>query len=90
MAFTTTQYVQTDPEADHQVANTLAELIISGSLAPVEVTDMAGDGGTDELREQPPSAACPQRPGLLGQAATGAMTGETTGATGETTGRPVR
>ena len=33
VAFTTTQYVQTDPEADHQVANTLAELIISGSPA---------------------------------------------------------
>jgi hypothetical protein len=29
------QYVQTDLEADRQVANTLAELIIGGSLASV-------------------------------------------------------
>jgi len=48
VAFTITQYLQTDPEADHQVANTLAELAISGSLSPVEVTDKAGDGSTDE------------------------------------------
>jgi hypothetical protein len=32
------QYVQTDLEADRQVANTLAELIIGGSLASVELT----------------------------------------------------
>ena len=31
------RYVQTDPEADRQVANTLAELIIGGSLASFEV-----------------------------------------------------
>jgi hypothetical protein len=31
------QYVQTDPEADRQVANTLAELITGGSLASFEV-----------------------------------------------------
>ena len=66
-AFTPTQYVQTDPEADNRDANALAELIISGSLAPAGVTDMAGDGGTDELRERPPSASYPQRPGLRGR-----------------------
>ncbi|MGZ5997618.1 MAG: tyrosine-type recombinase/integrase [Isosphaeraceae bacterium] len=33
VAFTMKQYVQTDLEADRQVANTLAELIIGGSLA---------------------------------------------------------
>jgi hypothetical protein len=32
------QYVQTDLEADRQVANTLAELIIGGSLASTAVT----------------------------------------------------
>lgn len=37
VAFTMKQYVQTDLEADRQVANTLAELIIGGSLASVEV-----------------------------------------------------
>ena len=35
------QYVQTDLEADRQVANTLAELIIGGSPAPVEQTGAA-------------------------------------------------
>jgi len=35
------QYVQTDLEADRQVANTLAELIIGGFLASTEVTDEA-------------------------------------------------
>ena len=48
MAFTTSQYVQTDPEGDRQAANTLTELVITGSLAPVEVTHKARDGGTDE------------------------------------------
>jgi hypothetical protein len=67
VAFTITQYVRMDPEGDRRVANALAELIISGSLAPVEVTHMAGDGGTDELREQPPSADYPHRPGLPGR-----------------------
>jgi hypothetical protein len=33
------QYVQTDLEADRQVANTLAELIIGGSLASFEMTN---------------------------------------------------
>jgi len=35
------QYVQTDLEADRRVANTLAELIIGGSLASVERTGAA-------------------------------------------------
>ena len=37
------QYVQADLEADRQVANTLAELIIGGSLASIEITK--GTGG---------------------------------------------
>ena len=37
VAFTMKQYVQTDLEADRQVANTLAELIIGGTLASTEV-----------------------------------------------------
>jgi integrase len=46
VAFTMKQYVQTDLEADRQVANTLAELIIGGSLISIEITDEAG--GTSE------------------------------------------
>jgi hypothetical protein len=38
VAFTMKQYMQTDLEVDRQVANTLAQLIIGGSLASVEVT----------------------------------------------------
>jgi integrase len=38
VAFTMKQYVQTDLEADRQVATTLAELIIGGSLVSVEVS----------------------------------------------------
>jgi integrase len=37
VAFTMKQYVQTDLEADRQVANTLAALIIGGSLASAEI-----------------------------------------------------
>ena len=37
VAFTMKQYVQTDLEADRQVANTLAKLIIGGMLASTEV-----------------------------------------------------
>jgi integrase len=44
VAFTMKHYVQTDLEADRQVANTLAELIIGGSLASVLV-------GTESARE---------------------------------------
>jgi integrase len=38
VAFTMKQYVQADLEADRKVANTLAELIIGGSLASTEIT----------------------------------------------------
>jgi integrase len=44
MAFTMKQYVQTDLEADRQVANTLAQLIIGGSLASMEIADETGEG----------------------------------------------
>jgi len=39
VAFTMRQYVQTDLEADRQVANTLAELIIGGALASTVISD---------------------------------------------------
>jgi integrase len=42
VAFTMKQYVQTDLEADRQVANTLAELIIGGALASLEVRTNEG------------------------------------------------
>ena len=41
VAFTMKQYVQTDLEADRQVANTLAELIIGGSLTSTAATAVA-------------------------------------------------
>src|SRR4029077_18427525 len=41
VAFTMKQYVQTDLEADRQAANTLAELIIGGSLASTTVASLA-------------------------------------------------
>ena len=41
VAFTMKQYVQTDLEADRQVANTLTELIIGGSLTSFEITTTA-------------------------------------------------
>jgi integrase len=43
VAFTMKQYVQTDLEADRQVANTLAELIIGGELASAAITSLTGD-----------------------------------------------
>jgi integrase len=46
VAFTMKQYVQTDLEADRQVANTLAQLIIGGSLISIEIADE--EGGTSE------------------------------------------
>ena len=39
------QYVQTDLEADRQVANTLAELIVGGPLISTEITDQAAKDG---------------------------------------------
>ncbi|HET9079406.1 MAG TPA: site-specific integrase [Trebonia sp.] len=43
VAFTMKQYVQTDLEADRQVANTLAELIVGGLLVSDAVNGQAGD-----------------------------------------------
>ena len=37
------QYVQTGLEADRQVANTLAQLIIGGSLASIKIADEVDD-----------------------------------------------
>ena len=45
VAFTMKQYVQTGLEADRQVANTLAELIIGGSLTSFEITATAHEAG---------------------------------------------
>jgi integrase len=45
VAFTMKQYVQTDLEADRQVANTLAELIIGGSLTSFEIIGTAREAG---------------------------------------------
>ncbi len=41
----TMKYVQTDLEADRQVANTLAELIGGGTLISTEITDQAAQDG---------------------------------------------
>ena len=48
VAFTMKQYVQADLEADRQVANTLAELIIGGSLASVQIEDQDDADGRDD------------------------------------------
>ena len=48
VAFTMKKYVQTDLEADRRVANTLAELIIGGSLASFEITADAASKTADE------------------------------------------
>lgn len=42
------QYVQTDLEADRQVANTLAELIIGGALASFEISRRLAANSPDE------------------------------------------
>jgi len=48
VAFTMKQYLQSDLEVDRQVATTLAELIIGGSLASVDITDKTGSGDLGE------------------------------------------
>ena len=48
VAFTMKQYVQTDLEADRQVANTLAELIIGGALASFEISRRMGGTASGE------------------------------------------
>ena len=57
VAFTMKQYVQTDLEADRQVANTLAELIIGGSLASVEIAARPA-AGAKALPERCLSTPC--------------------------------
>lgn len=50
VAFAMKQYVQTDLEADRQVANTLAALILGGALSSTEVTggaNLAAPGHAD-------------------------------------------
>ena len=47
VAFTMKQYVQTDLEADRQVANTLATLILGGALTSAEVTKDVAPGQAD-------------------------------------------
>lgn len=56
VAFTMKQYVQTDLEADRRVANTLAELIIGGTLASTEVNWDAHDTTPDHADGQPGAA----------------------------------
>ncbi|HEY8042951.1 MAG TPA: hypothetical protein VIF35_01685 [Streptosporangiaceae bacterium] len=51
------QYVQTDLEADRQVANTLAELIIGGTLASTKVGQGRHETVLDEADGQPGAAA---------------------------------
>ncbi len=46
------QYVQTDLEADRQVANTLAELIIGGALASFEISRRMGGTASGEERRR--------------------------------------
>lgn len=48
VAFTMKQYVQTDLAADRQVANVLAELIVGGSLASIDITEHGGSGDDGE------------------------------------------
>jgi integrase len=49
VAFTMRQYVQTDLAADRRVANALAELIIGGSLASVDLTYETGAQDAGEV-----------------------------------------
>jgi integrase len=51
VAFTMKQYVQTDLEADRQVATTLAELIIGGMLGVTEITGNSDAEGLEEKTE---------------------------------------
>lgn len=56
------QYVQTDLEADRQVANTLAALILGGTLISAEVTGDADPAGNPDGGE--PGKAASPRPAL--------------------------
>jgi integrase len=64
VAFTMKQYVQTDLEADRQVASTLAELIIGGSLVSVDVVRPVSAGSKASV-----SGRSIQQPGDAGTAA---------------------
>jgi integrase len=57
VAFTMKQYVQTDLEADRQVANTLATLIIGGALASIEVTGEIDKRAPDDAGRDDGTAA---------------------------------
>ncbi len=58
VAFTMKQYVQTDLEADRQVANTLAELILGGALTTALLTPHAALGlAASTVTRQPDEAA---------------------------------
>jgi len=54
VAFTMKQYVQTDLAADRQVANTLAELIIGGTLASIDI-GRATSGATHAKADDRPT-----------------------------------
>lgn len=54
MAFTMKRYVQSDLEADRQVATTLAELIVGRSLASVDITGETANGDPARRREPGP------------------------------------
>ena len=52
VAFTMRQYVETDLEADREVANTLAELIIGGTFSS-DLAARPGPDGEDQGDEDP-------------------------------------
>jgi hypothetical protein len=51
------QYVQTDLEADRQVANTLAELILGGALTSALITQDGTRGQADNTDTSQPDEA---------------------------------
>ena len=53
VAFTMRQYVETDLEADREVANTLAELIIGGSLQSITGGGEQDDTGQADEGQDP-------------------------------------
>jgi hypothetical protein len=59
VAFTMRQYVQTDVAADRQVSNALAELIIGGSLASVELAGEVKDQDGVRRPSHPSRAVSP-------------------------------
>jgi integrase len=69
VAFTMKQYVQTDLEADRQVANTLAQLIIGGSLTSVDITsEPQRAGAMPDRRPGPVGAVTLQDGSPMGEA----------------------